>query len=143
MTRTLSFLATLFLISSSKSSTWFLVGLISISGSTIPVGLISCSAILLSETSTSKSPGVAEIKTVWLDFSLNSSNLSGLLSRAAFNLKPFSTKASFLALSPLYIPLTCGTVICDSSIKSKKSFGKYSNKVSGVSPGLLPDKYLE
>lgn len=45
--------------------------------------------MFLPETSNSKSPGVADIKTVWLDFCLNSSNLKGLLSKAAFNLNHF------------------------------------------------------
>ena len=43
--------------------------------------------------------------------------MSGLLSNALGNLKPKSTSVVFLLLSPLYMPLTCGSVMCDSSIK--------------------------
>jgi len=43
ITRTFWFFATLSLIWLMRSSTWFLIGLISISGSSKPVGLITCS----------------------------------------------------------------------------------------------------
>ena len=53
VTKIFSFLSTLFWISSIKSSIWCLVGLISISGSNRPVGLIICSVIIPSLISNS------------------------------------------------------------------------------------------
>ena len=50
--------------------------------------------------------------------------VSGRLSNADFNRKPYSTRLCFLALSPLDIAPSCGIVICDSSINTIKSLGK-------------------
>jgi hypothetical protein len=47
--------------------------------------------------------GVAETAIIFVNFVSNSSNLSGLLSIALGNLKPFSTRLVFLALSQAYI----------------------------------------
>ena len=124
VTKTLSFFWTLSLISSIKSSIWFSTGLTSIFGSNNPVGLIICSTTFPLECSNSYSAGVALTNTTWFILCSNSLNFKGLLSKADGSLKPYFTNDSFLALSPLYIALTCGMVACDSSINSKKSFGK-------------------
>ena len=42
--------------------------------------------------------------------------MRGRLSRALGSLKPNSTRVVFLLLSPLYMPLTWGSVMCDSSM---------------------------
>ena len=59
------------------------------------------------------------------------------------NLNPYSAKVLFLDLSPLNIPLSCGTVTWHSSTKIKVLSGNYSNNVGGGSPGFLPDRNLE
>ena len=83
-----------------------------------------CSTTFSLECSFSYSAGVALTNTTWLILCSNSSNFRGLLSNAEGNLKPYFTKDSFLALSPLYIALTWGIVAWDSSISKRKSFGK-------------------
>ena len=123
VTSTLSLRSTLVWISLNKSSIWFSVGLTSILGSSKPVGRIICSTIL-SVCSISYGPGVADTYTSCFVFSSNSSNLSGRLSNALGNLNPWSTKTCFRALSPLYMPRTCGNVTCDSSIIINQSSPK-------------------
>ena len=54
--------------------------------------------------------GVAETYINCGDSNSNSSNINGLLSKADGSLKPKSTRVCFLDLSPLYMPLNCGTV---------------------------------
>jgi hypothetical protein len=68
--------------------------------------------------------GVAETAIIFFTFFSNSSNLSGLLSNADGNLKPFPIRFSFLDLSQAYIHHICENVICDSSTKHKRSLGK-------------------
>ena len=65
-----------------------------------------------------------ETKIICGDRFSHSSNRNGRLSNAEGSLKPCSTKVSFRERSPLYIPPSCGTVTCDSSITSNASFGK-------------------
>ena len=93
-----------------KSSTWFFAGLISTGGSIKPVGLMTWSINLPFVCSNSQGPGVAETNTVCVLIKSHSSNLRGLLSIHDGSLKPYSAKVLFLDLSPLYIPLSCGTV---------------------------------
>ena len=123
VTSTRSLRSTLIWISLNKSSIWFSVGLTSILGSSKPVGRIICSTIL-SVCSISYGPGVADTYTSCFVFSSNSSNLSGRLSNALGNLNPWSTKTCLRALSPLYMPRTCGNVTCDSSIITNQSSPK-------------------
>ena len=103
VTRTRSFCLVVLYISPMRSSIWPSVGRTSISGSRSPVGLISCSAVTPPERFSSYSAGVAETYTVCPVSLLNSSNLSGLLSKADGSLNPYSTSDSFLEWSPLYI----------------------------------------
>ena len=142
VTRTLSLFATLFFISDIRSSIWPFVGLIEITGSISPVGLIICSAICIL-TLYSNGPGVAEVKITLFNLARNSSNLKGLLSSAEGSLNPKSTRVCFLDLSPSYMPRTCGTEMWDSSIIVRKSSGKKSISVFGVSPGVFPRICLE
>ena len=60
----------------------------------------------------------------WCTSASNSSNLSGRLSSADGSRKPYSTSVSLRERSPRYIAPICGTVWCDSSMTSRKSFGK-------------------
>ena len=59
------------------------------------------------------------------------------------SLNPYSANVLFLDLSPLYIPLSWGTVTWHSSTNIRVLSGKYSKRVGGGSPGFLPDKNLE
>ena len=87
VTNTLSLFLILLSISIIKSSIWFLLRLISISGSTKPVGLLICSTTI-EDFSNSYFAGVAlKNNTVGILFS-NSSKRKGLLSYADGNLKP-------------------------------------------------------
>src|SRR5207237_8395 len=70
-----------------RSSIWFFVARSSTSGSTIPVGRISCSAIRV-DCRSSYGPGVAETKTICGTFSRYSSKRSGRLSSADGSRKP-------------------------------------------------------
>ena len=54
----------------------------------------------------------------------NSSKRSGRLSSADGSRKPKSTSVCLRERSPSYMPPICGTVWCDSSTKTTKSFGK-------------------
>ena len=65
----------------SRSSTCPLVGMTVTSGSTSPVGRMTCSTTC-AECSSSKAPGVADTKTHWGTRSTNSSKRSGRLSLA-------------------------------------------------------------
>ena len=91
-------------------------------GSNNPVGLTTCSAITV-DTSNSNFAGVADTKIHWFNFSENSSNLRGLLSRADGKRKPKSTSVVLRDLSPLYIAPIWLTVTCDSSKIIKESSG--------------------
>ena len=122
-------------ISPMRFSTWPFVGRRLISGSSSPVGRISCSATT-AERSSSNGPGVAEAKTVWPVICSNSAKLCGRLSSAEGRRKPKSTSTCLRARSPLYMPPICGTVAWLSSMKSRKSFGKKSIRQNGRSPAL-------
>ena len=88
VTKVLCFLATVFLISSITSATWFLTGRISTSGSGIPVGLTRISTVFPPLILTSHSLGVAEDAIKLGTLRMNSSNLNGRLSRADGSLNP-------------------------------------------------------
>ena len=92
-------------------------------GSTIPVGRTSCSTTR-SLFSSSYGPGVADTYTAWLTVASNSSKVSGRLSSADGRRKPKSTRISLRVRSFLYMPTTCGIVMCDSSTISSQSGGK-------------------
>ena len=124
VTRIRSFAAARFRISPVKSSIWFFTGRISTSGSTNPVGRITCSTKAPLHFSISYGPGVALTKITWLTNRSHSSNLRGRLSSAEGSRKPYFTSVSLRDRSPKYIPPICGTLTWDSSITSKKSFGK-------------------
>ena len=79
----------------------------------------------------------------WFAMAMNSGKFSGRLSSALGRRKPYSTRTVLRDLSPSYIPPICGIVACDSSITSKKSFGKKSRSVNGFEPGGRPDKCRE
>ncbi|KKS02927.1 MAG: hypothetical protein UU57_C0040G0007 [Candidatus Woesebacteria bacterium GW2011_GWE1_41_24] len=81
-------MATVFLISSIISETWFLRGLISTSGSGIPVGRTKSSVTFPSDIDTSQSLGVAELAIKFGTLRINSSNFKGLLSSADGSLNP-------------------------------------------------------
>ena len=110
-------------ISSSRSSTRPLEGLITICGSTSPVGRMICSTTP-SAMPSSYLPGVAERYTVWPTRDENSSQVSGRLSMADGSRNPCSTSTRLRDASPSYIAPICGTVTCDSSITVRKSSGK-------------------
>ena len=76
------------------------------------------------EWRSSYAPGVAETKTIWLTLPRNSSKRSGRLSIADGSRKPKSTSVCLRERSPSYMPPICGTVWCDSSMKTTKSSGK-------------------
>ena len=126
-----------------KSSTWVFAGLISTGGSIKPVGRIIWSINSFFVCFNSHGPGVADTNIVWVLIKSHSSNFKGLLSIHDGSLKPYSANVLFLVLSPLYIPLSCGTVTWLSSTKIIVLSGKYSNNVGGGSPGFLPDKNRE
>ena len=75
------FNSVLLLISLIKSSSWFLVGLISTAGSSNPVGRTNCSAIV-EEIFFSYSEGVADTNIVFLLSSSKYSNFNWRLSYA-------------------------------------------------------------
>ena len=54
-------------------------------------------------------------RSAWLTVASNSSNVSGRLSSADGRRKPKSTRISLRVRSFLYMPTTCGIVMCDSS----------------------------
>ena len=60
----------------------------------------------------------------WFTSRSNSPNCSGRLSSADGRRNPYSTSVSLRERSPRYIAPICGTLWCDSSITSRKSFGK-------------------
>ena len=111
-------------ISCTRSSIWPLVGLTTTSGSTRPVGRITCSTNSPPVRLSSYGPGVADRYTVWPIRSANSSQVSGRLSTADGSRKPKSTRLRLRDMSPSYMPPICGTVTCDSSMTSRKSSGK-------------------
>ena len=127
-------------------------GRTSISGSTSPVGRITCSTIcphFPSALSFSYWPGVADINIICPTRASNSSKLSGRLSTALGRRNPCSTSVFFRDWSPAYIAPSCGMVTCDSSISVRKSgfpsavWGKYERSVYGASPGARPSKCRE
>ena len=67
---------------------------------------------------------MAETNTAWLNRVWNSSNFRGRLSKAQGRRKPYSTRLSFLARSPLNMARTWGRVTWLSSTKRTKSSGK-------------------
>ena len=74
-------------ISPMRSSIWPSTGRTSTSGSSRPVGRITCSTICPDRV-VSYSPGVAETYTTWWIFCSNSSNFRGRLSKAQGSRKP-------------------------------------------------------
>ena len=90
----------------------------------MPVGRMSCCTIWPLLRSSSYGPGVALMKMAWLTEPSNSSNVSGRLSSADGRRNPKSTRISLRVRSFLYMPTTCGTVMCDSSTTSSQSGGK-------------------
>ena len=76
------------------------------------------------EFCSSNVPGVAETSTTCGTRCTNSSKRSGRLSSADGSRKPCSTSCSLRLRSPSYMPPICGTVLCDSSMKTMKSPGK-------------------
>ena len=123
VTRTRSFFAVRALISPSRSVTWPSTGRTEMSGSSRPVGRMTCCAICVLFFR-SYSPGVADTNTIWFSFDSTSSNLSGRLSNAEGRRKPYSTSVFLRAKSPPYIARTWGRVTWLSSTKSRKSSGK-------------------
>ena len=133
VTRTRSFRSTRIWISESKSSICPITGLTLTSGSTRPVGRITCSTVCMAKPFSSL-PGVAETYSASCILFRNSSNFRGRLSKALGSRNPYSTSVSFRARSPAYIAPTCGSVTWDSSTISKKSSGKWSSSVQGREP---------
>ncbi len=88
VTNTLSPLVTRLSISSSRSSIWLTLGLISMGGSNNPVGRTTCSTTTPPVFSNSKSSGVAETKMAWLTSDSNSWKFNGRLSNAEGKRKP-------------------------------------------------------
>jgi hypothetical protein len=110
---------------SRRSSTWPATGRTVISGSMRPVGRMICSTTTPSVLLELVVAGVALTKSTFcVQKPSNSSNLSGRLSSALGRRKPCSTRVSLRARSPRYMAPTCGMVWCDSSMSSRKSFGK-------------------
>src|SRR5690606_9572789 len=107
-------------------------------GSINPVGRIICSINSPWVCSNSQGPGVAETNTVWGRKASHSSNFKGRLSLQDGKRKPYSLKVSLRERSPLYMPLSWGTVTWLSSTIKRAFFGKYSKRVGGGSPGALP-----
>ena len=62
---------------------------------------------------------MADMYTTWFTRSVNSSNRSGRLSMALGSRKPCSTSVDLRDRSPSYMPWSCGTVTCDSSITTR------------------------
>ncbi len=113
-----------------RSSIWPVVGRMSTSGSTSPVGRMTCSAMLVL-CSNSNGPGVAESMMVWPVLATNSSKRNGRLSRAEGKRNPCSTSVSLRDRSPAYWPCSWGTATWLSSSTTRKSFGKKSSRVYG------------
>ena len=78
-----------------------------------------CSTTTPPHRSSSQSPGVADTKTTWFTSDSHSSKRKGRLSKADGSRNPCSTNVVFRERSPLYMPLTCGTVTWDSSTMSR------------------------
>ena len=108
------------LISESRSSICPRVGFTVITGSSNPVGRMSCSTGV-PDCSSSYGAGVADTNTTCGTRASNSGNVSGRLSNAACIRKPYSTKFFLRDKSPWYIALICGIVIWLSSINTKNS----------------------
>ena len=98
-----------------RSSIWPLVGRRTTSGSTSPVGRITCSTTC-ADSSSSNGPGVAETKIVWGVRDTNSSKRSGRLSTAEGSRNPCSTSTSLRERSPSYCPWSWGTATWLSSM---------------------------
>ena len=116
-----------------------MVGWTITSGSTRPVGLITCSAIR-SDTRSSYALGVADKKITWLRRSLHSSKVSGLLSSADGSLKPCSTRTRFAGLVALVLPVQLRNRHVALVQDARKSSGKKSSRVWGGSPCLRPSR---
>ena len=82
------------------------------------MGRTICST-MASDTRSSYGPGVADMKTTCCTRSVNSSNRSGRLSMALGSRNPNSTRVDLRERSPSYMPCSCGTVTCDSSITTR------------------------
>ena len=78
-----------------------------------------CSTTAPAERRSSKSPGVAETLIICGTSDMNSSNWSGRLSSAEGSRKPYSTRVSLRARSPLNIPPIWGSDTCDSSTTTR------------------------
>ena len=74
---------------------------------------------------------------------MNSSNLSGRLSRAEGRRKPCSTSTVLRERSPSYIAPSWGTEACDSSTRVRNPGGKKSSSVYGLAPGGRPVRWRE
>ena len=71
----------------------------------------------------SRSPGVADTYTICGTRCWNSGIFNGRLSAAVGKRNPCSMRLSFRDLSPKYMPPTCGSVTCDSSMMTRNFFG--------------------
>ncbi len=99
------------LISWSRSSICPSTGRTSITGSRSPWARITCSiGCRRALTHTAQSCG--DIDSL-VNVSFKSAKVSGRLSSALGNRNPCSHEHFFLALSPLYMPRSCGMVMCD------------------------------
>src|SRR3989344_897440 len=146
VTMTLSPFLVRCLIVSMRWGIWFSVGFISIVGSSSPVGLTNCSAILaLPDFSSSYLFGVADTYTVFCVLFWNSGNFSGRLSIADGRRKPYSTRVLFLEWSPVYILLNWGMEMWDSSMMVRNSplEAKKASKAYGGSPAFLKSRWRE
>ncbi len=123
VTSTRSPLAERLLHSLRRSSICPSTGRTTISGSSRPVGRMTCSTTG-APSWRSRVPGVALTYTTWCIFWPNSSKFSGRLSRAEGSRKPNWMRFSFRERSPPNIPRTWGRVTWDSSMNIRKSSGK-------------------
>ena len=127
-------------IRSRRSSICPVVGRMTTSGSTSPVGRMTCSTTWRC----ARAPRARAWPTggsTWPIRSMNSSNRRGRLSRAEGRRNPCSTRVSLRDRSPSNWPWSWGTATWLSSTTIRKSLGKKSSRVKGASPGARPSRW--